>query len=164
MALFIGSTSTRPKSSSGFITDFSRKSEPEFAEYPALNGVKLPQGYVYLSNSEAHNFFGIKTDSSGEPRGELEILQKDILIDDFTFDSERSVYLTTHPFNSLVKLSADGTRRRIAAGPNEAIFAGPTAAAFRRTETDRTALYVVTDGGIINHVGVRVGPGRIVRR
>lgn len=137
--------------------------DPEVAGHPALNGIKLREGYIYLSNTEGHNFFRIKVDRSGQPSGELEVLQENLSADDFAFDRHGNAYLTTHEFNSLVKLSADGTRSRVAGGADDAMFAGPTAAAFGRTENDRTASYVVTEGGIVNPVNGSVGTGKILR-
>jgi hypothetical protein len=82
--------------------------------------------------------------------------------DDFAFDSEGSVYLTTHVFQSLLKIRNNGVRTRIAGGPADRAVAGTTAAAFGRTSLDRTILYVTTNGGMSNPVDGEVGPARVL--
>ena len=82
--------------------------------------------------------------------------------DEFAFDSEGSIYLTTHVFQSLLKIRNNGVRTRIAGRPTDRAVAGTTAAAFRRTPLDRTILYATTNGGMTNPVDGEVGPPRVL--
>lgn len=130
---------------------------------PGVNGIKVYKGALYLSNTDAKIFLRAAIDASGASTGKVEILQEKLNVDDFAFDEEGSSYLTTHVFQSVVKLSGDGTRSRIAGGPDDRTCAGTTAAAFGRTATDRTFLYVTTNGGMSYPVDGEVGPGRLLK-
>ena len=130
---------------------------------PGVNGIKVYKGALYLSNTDAKIFLRAAIDASGASTGKVEILQEKLNVDDFAFDEEGSSYHTTHVFQSVVKLSGDGTRSRIAGGPDDRTCAGTTAAAFGRTATDRTFLYVTTNGGMSYPVDGEVGPGRVLK-
>jgi hypothetical protein len=56
-----------------------------------------------------------------------------------------TLYITTHPFNTVVRVTQDG-RRDIVANATQGII-GATDAAFGVLPSDRDTLYVVTDGG-----------------
>ena len=59
----------------------------------------------------------------------------------------RSVYITTHPEHTLVRLDPSGARTTLA-GPEQGMV-GSTACAFGRAPGDEKALYVTTDGGFL---------------
>lgn len=65
--------------------------------------------------------------------------------DDFAVASDGTLYVTTHPYDTVVEVTPDG-RRRIIAGREQHIV-GATDAVFGRMAADRDTLYVVTDGG-----------------
>ena len=65
--------------------------------------------------------------------------------DDFAIDKEGSLYVTTHPFNTIVRVKQDGSRNIIADASQGII--GATDAAFGTTPGDENTLYVATDGG-----------------
>lgn len=130
---------------------------------PGVNGIKVYKGALYLSNTDARTFLRIALDESGASTGEIELLQENLNVDDFAFDADGSSYLTTHIFQSVVKLRGDGTRSRIAGGPDDRTCAGPTAAAFGRTASDRTSLYVTTTGGMSYPVNGELGPARLLK-
>ncbi|MCJ1408647.1 hypothetical protein MMC19_002722 [Ptychographa xylographoides] len=129
---------------------------------PGVNGIKLHAGHLYLSNTDAKTFLRVAVSPAGTPAGEIETVFERCNIDDFAIDAEGDVYATSHVFNSVVKITRDGTRSRIAGGPQDAIVAGTTAAAFGRTERDATTLYVTTNGGMSNPVGGEVGQARLL--
>lgn len=130
---------------------------------PGVNGIKVYNGYLYLSNTDARKFLRIRLSQTREAAGDVEVVAENLNADDFVFDSEGSAYLTTHVFQSVVKLTSDGSRTRIAGGPEDKLVAGTTAAAFGRTPTDRTILYVSTTGGMSNPVAGQVGPGMVLK-
>jgi hypothetical protein len=66
---------------------------------------------------------------------------------DFAFGISGSVYITTHPEHTLVRLNPSGARTTLA-GPEEGMV-GSTACAFGRAPGDENALYVTTDGGFL---------------
>lgn len=130
---------------------------------PGVNGIKFYNGYLYFSNTDARKFLRGSVTSTGEATGIIEVIEENLNVDDFCFDSEGSAYLTTHVFQSLVKLRSNGLRTRLAGGPEDTIVAGTTAAAFGRTPQDRTVLYVTTTGGMSNPVAGKVEPGRVLK-
>ncbi|MCJ1377325.1 hypothetical protein MMC17_000419 [Xylographa soralifera] len=129
---------------------------------PGVNGIKLHSGHLYLSNTDAKTFLRVGVSSDRTLAGEIETVLERCSIDDFAIDAQGDVYATSHVFNSVVKITSDGTRSRIAGGPQDAIVAGTTAAAFGRTERDATTLYVTTNGGMSNPVGGEVGQARLL--
>lgn len=130
---------------------------------PGVNGIKVYKGALYLSNTDAKTFLRAPIDGSGASTGEVKLLQQKLNVDDFAFDTDGSSYLTTHVFQSVVKLRGHGARTRIAGGPDDRTCAGTTAAAFGRTEADRTCLYVTTTGGMSYPVDGELGPARLLK-
>lgn len=130
---------------------------------PGVNGIKFHNGYLYLSNTDAGKFLRADVTDNGDATGSVEVLEENLNVDDFCFDSEGSAYLATHVFQSLVKLQNNGLRTRLAGGPEDKTVAGTTAAAFGRTSQDRTILYVTTTGGMSNPVAGKVEPGRVLK-
>jgi hypothetical protein len=70
-----------------------------------------------------------------------------VLGDDFAFGESGSLYVTTHPAQTLVCIDPSGKRTTIA-GPDQGMV-GATACAFGIAPGDKEALYVSTDGGFI---------------
>lgn len=130
--------------------------------FPGVNGIKMHNGYLYLSNTDAKTFLRAGLNGAGDAVGSVEVIYDGCNIDDFAFDAEGSVYLTTHVFNSIVKIRSNGVRSRIAGGPEDIVAAGTTAAAFGRTPKDRSTLYVTTNGGMSYPVHGKVEPGRLL--
>jgi hypothetical protein len=130
--------------------------------YPGVNGIKVHKGALYLSNTDARTFLRAGISATGEATGSVDLVYDQCNADDFAFDSEDSVYFTTHVFQSLLKIRNNGVRTRIAGGPTDRAVAGTTAAAFGRTPLDRTILYVTTNGGMSNPVDGEVGPARVL--
>ena len=130
---------------------------------PGLNGIKLRPGYLYCSNTDARKFLRAAVTAAGDATGEVEVVAEKLNVDDFAFDTEGSAYLTTHLYQSVVKLRSDGVRTRIAGGQQDAVCAGTTAAAFGRTAHDRTSLYVTTNGGMSFPVDGKIGGGKVLK-
>lgn len=132
---------------------------------PGVNGIKIYKGHLYLSNTDAKTFLRAELSNSDAIKctGNLEVVQAKLNADDFAFDEDGSAYLTTHVYESVVKLGADGKRSTIAGGLGDIVCAGSTAAAFGRTESDRTRLYVTTHGGMSYRDQSEVGPARLLR-
>lgn len=132
---------------------------------PAANGIKYHNGSVYLSNTDAKLFLRapISKDGAVAATGEVEVVEERLGADDFIFDADGSVYLATHVYQSVMKLAADGTRTRIAGGPEDPVCAGTTAAAFGRTPSDEHSLYVTTTGGMSLPVNGKLEPARLLK-
>lgn len=65
--------------------------------------------------------------------------------DDFAIGKDGSLFVTTHPYNTLVRVASDG--RRTVIGDQRQHIVGATDAVFGRGPQDQSTLYVVTDGG-----------------
>ncbi|KAI9801505.1 MAG: hypothetical protein M1833_002737 [Piccolia ochrophora] len=133
---------------------------------PGANGIKLFGSHAYISNSDARELLRVAlhpTDPNAPPTGDLKTVMTDCIVDDFAFDAHGAAYLTTHLYNSVVKLTPEGQRSRIAGGPEDREVAGTTACAFARGDGDGGVLYVTTNGGMSGPIGGEVGAGRLLR-
>ena len=65
----------------------------------------------------------------------------------FAFGASSSLYIATHPEQTVFRLDAAGNRTTVA-GPEQCAV-GTTACAFGRAPGDENALYVTTDGGLV---------------
>jgi hypothetical protein len=127
---------------------------------PAANGLKRFGNFLYVSNTEKMLLLRIPIGITNEP-GEPEIFVKQTNIDDFAFDVEGNLYGATHIYNSVVKITPDGTTTIIAQVEQGVV--GSTAVAFGQTESDCTAIYVVMNGGMFLPLPTGVLPANIVR-
>lgn len=127
---------------------------------PAVNGLKIFQGVLYASNTQYQHIVRIPISSDGNP-GTTEIFVQNANIDDFAFDVQGNLYGTTHIYNSVVRITPDGTMATIAEA--EQGMMGSTALAFGRTERDRTAIYVTTNGGMSLPPKTGIQPAKVVR-
>ncbi|KAI9829640.1 MAG: hypothetical protein M1826_005530 [Phylliscum demangeonii] len=130
---------------------------------PGVNGIRVRDGVLYAANSGTAQLLQAPIDA-GATRllGPLQVLQENLVGDDFALDAHRSIYLTTHIFNSVVKIDRHGARTRIAGGPASPLLAGSSSAAFGRTARDRAVLYVTSDGGLVAPVVGVVRGGKIL--
>ncbi|PMB51732.1 gluconolactonase [Fischerella thermalis CCMEE 5201] len=127
---------------------------------PAANGLKRFGNFLYVSNTEKMLLLRIPLSIANEP-GEPEIFVEQSNIDDFAFDVEGNLYGATHIYNSVVKITPDGITTIIAQAEQGVI--GSTAVAFGQTQSDRTAIYVVTNGGMFLPPPTGVVPANVVR-
>ncbi|MDZ8089613.1 MAG: gluconolactonase [Nostoc sp. DedQUE12b] len=127
---------------------------------PAANGLKCFGDFLYVSNTEKMLLLRIPVDTANRP-GEPEIFVEQTNIDDFAFDVEGNLYGATHIYNSVVRIASDRSTTIIAQA--EAGVIGSTAVAFGQTQSDRTAIYVVTNGGMFLPPPTGVVPANVVR-
>jgi len=127
---------------------------------PAANGLKRFNSNLYVSNTDKMLLLRIPVTTADEP-GEPEIFIEQTNIDDFAFDVEGNLYGATHIYNSVVRITPDGSTTIIAQAEQGVI--GSTAVAFGQQESDRTAIYVVTNGGMFLPPPTGVVPATVVR-
>ncbi|MBD2169324.1 gluconolactonase [Calothrix membranacea FACHB-236] len=127
---------------------------------PAANGLKRFGNNLYVSNTERMLLLRIPITAANQP-GEPEIFVQQTNIDDFAFDVEGNLYGATHIYNSVVRISPDGSTTIIAQAEQGVI--GSTAVAFGQQETDSTAIYVVMNGGMFLPPPTGVVPANVVR-
>lgn len=123
---------------------------------PGANGIKFFGDYVYVSNSFQAHVVRARVDPDGTLSGEPQVWATGIPSDDFAFDIEGNMYITTHPYNTVVRIAPDGGRAVIG-GVAQGV-AGPTDVAFGVNADDRSVLYVANDGGFVVPVP-GLGPG-----
>ena len=119
--------------------------------FPGANGIKIRGGLAYITVSARSLMVRLPILADGSA-GAVEPILRDVLGDDFAFGETGSLYITTHPAQTLVRIDPSGKRTTIA-GPDQGMV-GSTACAFGKAPGDQKALYVSTDGGfIVPHEG-----------
>lgn len=109
--------------------------------FPGPNGVQFYRGSVYVANSSTGGIIEIPIENDGTA-GQA-VLFGSIFpqgCDEFTFDKLGRVYCTTDPFNTILRLSADGTVETLLTAAD--LLDGPTSVAFGRKGKNRKNLYI----------------------
>jgi hypothetical protein len=144
--------------------DLARSSPEEV--FPAVNGLKIYDNFLYASNTQKQQLVRIPILNAGIA-GEPEIFLTGLNLDDFAFDQMGNLYGTTHVFNSVVKIDRDSQgdeyRRTVTTiAQLEQGMAGTTALAFG-TGSDRTGIYVTTNGGMSYPPATGIEAAKVVR-
>ncbi|MCJ1401532.1 hypothetical protein MMC11_004747 [Xylographa trunciseda] len=128
-----------------------------------VNGIKIFDGFLYFTNTQAGTFSRIPIHADGTAAGAAEILKTGILTaDDLVFDMAGDAYIASDAGNVLTEVSAKGQVRTVVGNFNSSYLAGATAVQFGRTALDRSVLYVTTNGGQAKPVNGLVAPGKVV--
>jgi hypothetical protein len=135
---------------------------------PAANGLKRFGNDLYVSNTEKMLLLRIPMTTNNEA-GEPEIFVQQTNIDDFAFDVEGNLYGATHIYNSVVRITPDGSTTIIAQaeqgviGSTAVAFGQQSSDAFGNVSNERTAIYVVMNGGMFLPPPTGVVPANVVR-
>lgn len=116
---------------------------PFIGQFPGANGIQIHNNTVYVSNSDQNYIVSIPV-SEDDTAGKPQVFLENMGADDFAIAADGTFYLTTHPYNTVVQVTPDGSRRTIASPDNGII--GPTAA-YIHHNNGTPILYIVTDGG-----------------
>jgi sugar lactone lactonase YvrE len=128
--------------------------------FPGANGIKIRQGEAWITVSARRLIVRVPILADGSAGGVREGWPE-VLGDDFAFGASGSLFVTTHPAQTVVRIDLSGARTTLA-GPDQGVV-GATACAFGRAPGDEHALYVSTNGGVIlPHNGV-VQDAKLVR-
>jgi len=111
---------------------------------PGANGLHFKGREMIVTVSDSTKVLSFNLDEEGI-FGPVKEIATGIPGDDFAIGPDGSLFITTHPYNTLVKVGPDG-RRSIIADARDRIV-GATDAVFGTTQTDQDTLYVVADGG-----------------
>jgi sugar lactone lactonase YvrE len=133
---------------------------PIIPKYPGSNGIKIRDGWAWISVSGRGLMVRVPIRPDGSADS-IEIAATRLMADDFAIGMSGSLYVTTHPEHSLVRLDTSGTRTTLA-GPEQGMV-GSTACAFGRAPGDEKALYVTTDGGFLIPHDVGIQDAKLVR-
>lgn len=111
---------------------------------PGANGLHFKGHELLVTVSDRTTLLKYPVDEKGT-LGKSSVIATGIPGDDFAIGQDGSLFVTTHPYNTLVKISPAGERMII--GKIEQHINGATAAIFGKSPQDSNTLYVVTDGG-----------------
>lgn len=111
---------------------------------PGANGLHFFGRDLYVTVSDAARVLKLPLHADGS-LGKPSVFAEGIPGDDFAIDAQGTLYITTHPFNTIVRVTQDGQRRVVADATHGIV--GATDAAFGVRPDDRDTLYVATDGG-----------------
>jgi sugar lactone lactonase YvrE/predicted ester cyclase len=114
---------------------------PLVGRFPGANGLQRDANSIIVAVSDRSQLLRVPITSKGDP-GRPSLISSTIPVDDFAVAADGTLYLTTHPFNTVVRLTRDG-RQTVMAGPAQGVI-GPTSAVLG----DDGWLYVATDGGL----------------
>ncbi|KJK78774.1 hypothetical protein H634G_05588 [Metarhizium anisopliae BRIP 53293] len=114
-----------------------------------INGIKVFNGYLYLTNSGQGFVARIKINDFGDKAGDLEIittlpLDPPKTPDDFSIAKDGTIYLGAH-LDTLVKITPDGKWVSLIEGSSAGVYLdGPTSTALSK---DEKTVFVTTGGG-----------------
>lgn len=145
------------------LTDDAALSPDPGAPVPlGVNGVRVRARWLYFTNSGRGLFGRIPLRANATVAGPAEILASDLggpLPDDFALAPSGCAYITSNPFNEVVRVSRNGSVTSVAGSIGSLAVAGCTSAQFGRGILDRETLYVVTDGGLERPVNGTITEG-----
>jgi len=119
---------------------------PIVPKWPGSNGIKIRHGWAWITVSGRRLMVRVPIQPDGSAGG-IEVAATRLSADDFAIGMSSSLYITTHPEHTLVRIDPSGARTTLA-GPEQGMV-GSTACAFGRAPGDEKALYVTTDGGFL---------------
>jgi len=128
--------------------------------FPGVNGLKVFGNALYATNTERQQLLRIPIEQGGSA-GKPQVLCEGINGDDFAIDTTGTLYITTHVYNSVVRVTQD-CDVTVLAGGDEGVT-GSTALVFGRDEDDLQAVFVVTNGGMSLPPEGGVQPAKVVR-
>jgi putative intracellular protease/amidase len=128
--------------------------------FPAVNGIKRYQNSLFASNTQRQLLIRIPLSDDSVP-GEPDVFLTNVNLDDFAFDVRGNLYGTTHIYNSVIQISPD--KQIVTIAKAEQGMSGSTALAFGQSESNRTNLYVTTNGGMSLPLPTGVEPAKVVR-
>lgn len=117
---------------------------PFIALAPGANGLHFSGRDMIVTVSDKTTVLKYAMDDQGR-FGSPTVIARGIPGDDFAIGRDGSLFITTHPYDTLVRVSPTGQRTIV--GKAEQHIVGATDAAFGKSQQDRDTLYVVTDGG-----------------
>jgi sugar lactone lactonase YvrE len=127
--------------------------------FPGVNGLRRRNGDLYITNTEQQKIYRIPISSDGRP-GTSVLFAKDVNGDDFAFDESGNLFVTTHVYNSVVKIDPKGKVSIVA--EQEQGAAGSTSLAFGRGKAGKS-IYFVTNGGMSLPPAGGVQAAKVVR-
>ena len=126
------------------LRDLALRARPFISLAPGANGLHFNGRNLLVTVSDRTTVLHYSMDDQGH-FSSATVITSGIPGDDFAIGPDGSLFITTHPYNTVVRVSPNGERKII--GKMEQHIIGATDAVFGKTAQDRNTLYVVTDGG-----------------
>lgn len=110
--------------------------------FPGPNGLRFFRRRIYVANSSTGNIIAIPVRRGGNPGQPFvhATLPTPQGCDEFAFDVRGSIYCTTDPFNTIVRLDRNGDTEILLTAAD--LLDGPTSVAFGRRGHNRRNLYI----------------------
>ncbi len=124
------------------------------------NGLKLFNGSVYVSNTSSATVLRIPI-LPGGVAGTPQVYKSNLLLDDFAFAADGTLFGATQFGNSVVRLGTDGSVTTIATTADGIL--GDSSIAFGRTIADSQSIYVSNNGGAFQNLPGGPQPGSVVQ-
>lgn len=139
--------------------------KPSSIPAAGVNGIKIRDGVLFWTNTNAETFNRIPIHPDGTATGAGSTVASGIAGDDFVFNKRGDAFIAQNGRIDLVLLeSKRGNEMIIAGSPDSTSLAGPSACQFGRTLFDKDSLYVTTDGGIAQYITGNFTIGGMVSR
>lgn len=136
----------RTKAVSRFLQDDALDAPADFKlPTPAANGIKIHQGYLYISNTARGAMMRVRIGSDLAPAGHLEVFADQVRADDFAFSPAGNLYYTTHRKEVMKITPARAISQVPNIGPE---LWGSTALVWRHGDDGP---FAINDGGFIAH-------------
>jgi hypothetical protein len=116
----------------------------EFNGFPGPNGLQFYHDELYVANSSKALIVAYRLESDGSA-GPARIHATGAPCDDFAFDVHGNLYCGTDPFETVLKITPDGSVETLLSFDDG--LDGPSSAAFGRHGDDRFELYI-TNGAV----------------
>ncbi|URD61403.1 hypothetical protein M8312_02495 [Sphingomonas sp. KRR8] len=126
------------------VEDKRLAARPYIALAPGANGLHFAGRDMIITVSDSTEVLRYRLGEDGR-FDRAALVANGLPGDDFAIGHDGSLFITTHPYNTLVRVAPDGRRTIIASEKQQVI--GATDAVFGRGSSDEEILYVVTDGG-----------------
>lgn len=139
------------------VEDDLLRPRPFVALAPGANGVGFRGDEMIVTVSDRAMVLGFRIAGDGSFALPV-VLATGIPGDGLAIDAAGTLHVTTHPYDSVVRIAEDGTETLVATG--EQGISGASDAAFGTGATDTGTLYVTTDGGAFG--GKRDAAGLLV--
>lgn len=132
-----------PKTSSLEVWSVQPMFKSDMSGIPGINGIRVYRNSVYVVNSSTGVLWRVPVLSGGRAGVPVRIAGG-VTGDGFDVDSRGNFYVTTHLFNSLIRVSPSGVKEVVGNAKNSII--GPSSAAFG-VYNGKSQLFVVGEGG-----------------
>jgi hypothetical protein len=125
-----------------------------------INGIQIRNNALFFTNFFGFTFNRVPINPDGTAAAAASVVAKNGIGDDFTFDRAGNAFVAQNPFNTLQKITPEGTVTVVAGSQNSTELVGPTAAQFGQ---DKSTLYITTNGGLAGPVnGTFTEGGKVV--